>query len=218
MEVLTTEMFEENVCNFRNNYNEDKDRLTFKNYLVNVFYSHSLFFFSYGISDITFEKCTIENMRIPWPMIFKSCKILDYKNISSICGSSFKDCTFEKPVPLACPEKGEFIGYKKCKYWDKKEEYYENCIVKLLVPADAKRSSSFGRKCRCSKAKVLDFYDVDGHKLTNITFAESYYRLDFSYKVGEWVYPNKFDENRFNECSNGIHFFMTFDEARDYYG
>ena len=36
------------------------------------------------------------------------------------------------------------------------------------------------------------------------------------YKVGEMVYPDSFDEDRWNECSNGIHFFINKQEAIDY--
>ena len=36
------------------------------------------------------------------------------------------------------------------------------------------------------------------------------------YKVGKTVYPDGFDEDRWNECSNGIHFFMTRREAELY--
>ena len=39
----------------------------------------------------------------------------------------------------------------------------------------------------------------------------------YSYELGKEVYPDDFDENRYYECSHGIHFFMSFDEARDYY-
>lgn len=36
------------------------------------------------------------------------------------------------------------------------------------------------------------------------------------YEIGEFVYPDSFDEDRWRECSNGIHFFTTFDEAKNY--
>ena len=36
------------------------------------------------------------------------------------------------------------------------------------------------------------------------------------YKVGEMAYPDKFDDNRWNECSNGIHFFINKQDAIDY--
>lgn len=67
-------------------------------------------------------------------------------------------------LPIACPEEGSFIGFKKCQ---------NDMIVKLEIPKDALRCSATGRECRCSKAKVL-----------SIT-------------------------NRWNECSTGIHFFIT---------
>lgn len=38
----------------------------------------------------------------------------------------------------------------------------------------------------------------------------------FTYRVGETVVPDSFDEDRWNECSNGIHFFITKQEAIDY--
>src|SRR4051812_20850243 len=39
------------------------------------------------------------------------------------------------------PEEGQFIGWKKCE---------DSAIVKLRIPADAKRSHGSERKCRCS--------------------------------------------------------------------
>ena len=36
------------------------------------------------------------------------------------------------------------------------------------------------------------------------------------YKVGEIVRPDYWDDNRWNECSHGIHFFITRDEAVRY--
>lgn len=37
-----------------------------------------------------------------------------------------------------------------------------------------------------------------------------------NYKTGRMIYSNKFDENRWDECSSGIHFFMTQEEAEDF--
>ena len=45
---------------------------------------------------------------------------------------------------------------------------------------------------------------------------DSDYDRDFIYKVGEVVEVKDFDENRWEECSTGIHFFMTRDEAVKY--
>ena len=107
-------------------------------------------------------------------------------------------------IPLFCPSDGEFIGWKKVN--DK--------LVKLLITSDAQRSSSTSNKCRCDKAKVLEITDLDGNNpissITNYNYAET------SYVVGEMVYPDSFDENRWNECSHGIHFFINKQEAINY--
>lgn len=36
---------------------------------------------------------------------------------------------------------------------------------------------------------------------------------NFIYTVGEIAMVDDFDENRWNECSTGIHFFVNFQEA-----
>ena len=107
--------------------------------------------------------------------------------------------------PLQCPETGSFIGYKKAA--DK--------IVMLEICADAKRSSATSRKCRCSKAKVLSITNLDGSDsgLTEIT---SDFNKEFVYRVGEIAEAPDFDENRWNECTAGIHFFITRGEAVKY--
>ena len=108
--------------------------------------------------------------------------------------------------PLACPEKGSFVGYKKCR---------DNLIVELKIPEDALRSSATTGKCRCSKAKVLSITDLDGSEV-NVEYAVSQKDSGFLYKVGEVVSVDNFDTNRWNECSTGIHFFMTREEAIRY--
>ena len=106
--------------------------------------------------------------------------------------------------PIACPEEGRFIGFKKSN---------ENYIIKLEITKDAKRSSATTRKCRCSKAKVLEILTLSGESKSE---AISRHDKDFVYRVGEIVEVKDFDENRWNECSTGIHFFITRQEAVDY--
>ena len=109
-------------------------------------------------------------------------------------------------LPLACPEQGSFIGFKKCS---------GDLIVKLEIPSDALRCSATTRKCRCSKAKVLSITDLDG-SATDISTAYSKYDPAFTYKIGETVEVPNFDTNRWNECAPGIHFFITRQEAVNY--
>ena len=106
---------------------------------------------------------------------------------------------------LQCPEEGEFIGYKKCA---------EEKIVKLLIMEDAKRSSATSRKCRASKVKVLEITNIENTK--KYEMAKSQYDSDFIYKIGETIEIKDFDEDRWNECSAGIHFFITREEAIQY--
>ena len=124
----------------------------------------------------------------------------DAKNIAKIAVDA---CTAF--YPLQCPETGSFIGYKKA----------AGKIVMLEICADAKRSSATSRKCRCSKAKVLSITNLDGSE-SGLTEVRSYYSKKFVYCVGEIAEAPDFDENRWNECTAGIHFFITREEAVKY--
>ena len=108
--------------------------------------------------------------------------------------------------PLVCPEKGSFIGYKKCR---------NNLIVKLEIPEDAYRCSATSKKCRCSKAKVLSITNLDGSESTS-NVAVSKHDSSFVYRIGETVEVTDFDQNRWNECSTGIHFFINREDAVKY--
>ncbi len=105
----------------------------------------------------------------------------------------------------SCPEEGAFIGFKKA----------GGKIVKLLIPEDAKRSSATSRKCRCSKATVLSITNLDGSD-AGIESVPSDKTSNFVYKIGKTLEVKDFDEDRWNECSTGIHFFITRDEAVNY--
>jgi len=98
-----------------------------------------------------------------------------------------------------CAE-GDIFGYKKC---------LNGIIVKLLIPKEAKRNNAFGRKCRAEYAKVIEIIGADK--------AISQHDNSFIYKVGDIVGPTTpFDEDFTNECSTGIHFFITLEEAKNY--
>ena len=108
-------------------------------------------------------------------------------------------------IPLACPSEGAFVGWKKVR----------GKLVKLQIPEDAKRSSATSQKCRCDKALVLAITDLDGtHSIREIENAD--FSPYITYKVGEIVIPDSFDENRWNECSHGIHFFINKQDAINY--
>ena len=114
-------------------------------------------------------------------------------------------------IPMACPDTGSFVAWKACR-----SENNGRVIVKLIIPAHAKRLSSTGRKCRADKAIVQEIQALDGQPLENIK-AWSMHDGTFAYAVGETVTPREpFCENRWQECASGIHFFINRKEAVDY--
>ena len=110
--------------------------------------------------------------------------------------------------PIVCPEEGSFIGFKKANSDGMK------VVIKLRNTENAKRCSATTRKCRCSEAEVMSIESLDGTK--QYQEAVSSYDNSFVYNVGEVVKVGNFDENRWEECSAGIHFFITREEAVRY--
>ena len=108
-------------------------------------------------------------------------------------------------IPINCPSDGAFVGWKKV----------QDKLIKLLIPEDAKRCSATTYKCRCDKAKVLAITSLN-EKTSFDSVTNVNYNPHIEYKVGEMVYPDKFDEDRWNECSNGIHFFINKQDAINY--
>ena len=202
--------------------------IKFKNSMV----SHCIFYKNEFISfDIDNESKFIRNS-------MEKCQVKSGSNLTveklavtdSICNS--------------CPSEGSFIAWKKVTVYDNhdtdaspsvnailnfsnRHEY----LIKLKIPADAKRVSSTSNKCRCDKAKCLKIYEIKDNfkvvpsKLTKITNVKvidddtvkcGYYKLETDYVVGEYVYPDAFDENPLNECSSGIHFFVNKHAAINY--
>ena len=94
------------------------------------------------------------------------------------------------------PEEGAFVGYKKLN---------NGVIAKLVIPHDAKRLNAFGsRKCRAEKVFVLEGEGLSKHDSS------------VKYAPDTWIFPDSFNEDRREECSNGIHFFITRAEAEAY--
>ena len=103
------------------------------------------------------------------------------------------------------PEVGPFTAFKKLNNGE---------IVELYVPRSAKRTSSLvGRKCRVSKAKVVSIVDS---KAKPITKGQSQHNNAFTYTVGAWIKPDKYDDDIRIECTHGIHCFITRKEAEEY--
>lgn len=159
-------------------------------------------------SCCTLDKINVENSYAIYVGENASLLIKESKKITN-CGNNL--------YPIV-PETGSFIGYKKALSCITPGKYFP-VIVKLEIQEDSLRSSACGRKCRASKVKVLDIYDI---KDKNIKYEIAYSKFDLysenslKYKIGKIVEPNSFEEDRWVECAPGIHFFITEEEAINY--
>ena len=129
------------------------------------------------------------------------------KNATIIHAGISKDAKID--YSIACPEIGSFIGYKKAVSGKIVK------IIKLQICEDAKRSSATTKKCRCSKALVLAIENIDGSD-SGLQEIKSIYNHCFIYRVGEIAEVPDFDDNRWNECAPGLHFFVDRQDAVEY--
>ena len=126
---------------------------------------------------------------------------------ANLCGADLRgaDLRDAKGTYMACPTAGSFIGWKKASGY----------IVKLQIPEDARRSSAGGEKCRCDKAFIIEIQNIDGTK-ADIETVCSDHDEKFVYAVGATVEVSDFDDDRWNECAPGIHFFIDRRAAVEY--
>ncbi|MFT3671278.1 pentapeptide repeat-containing protein [Aestuariivirga sp.] len=96
---------------------------------------------------------------------------------------------------------GTLIGWKKLRH---------NVIAKLEIPAEAKRSHAFGRKCRAEWVTCLEI--IGAKNGVGVSMHDG----TTEYRAGETIKPDKFDLNWQEECASGIHFFITREEAEAY--
>jgi hypothetical protein len=96
------------------------------------------------------------------------------------------------------------------------EKIRGDLIAKLEILEDSKRSRGTGDRCRCDKCMVLDFQNLDGSKSNETTYTCDEYYTKYKYIVGKVVCADKWDDNRWNKCSHGIHFFIDRQSAVDF--
>ena len=127
--------------------------------------------------------------------------------------ANFRNANFENaklPAFQICPEKGSFTAFKKVMLG------HTPYILELRIPVTAQRTGTLvGRKCRADKVKVIAATTLDG-SATPRTIFNSKYDKWFTYTVGNVAKADTFDNDIRIECTNGIHFFMTRQEAVDY--
>jgi hypothetical protein len=117
---------------------------------------------------------------------------LEYSNLTDTILDEKEQC--RKGIVLTEP----MIGYKKSD---------EGKIITLEMPIGAKVFSINNNRRRTNKAKVID---IQGKPELS-----SYYDTSFKYRVGDEIEIADFDERYNVECGEGIHFFLTREEAEN---
>lgn len=119
-------------------------------------------------------------------------------------------------APLHSAE--SITGYKILHAIDSTDNYRQvRTIAKLTIPMEAHCAIYKGDKCRASKAYVEEIYDPFKKRYYAFGISCVWNRFtSFSYEVGEYAIADNFDENLYAVCTNGIHFFLTEEEAIDY--
>jgi hypothetical protein len=101
------------------------------------------------------------------------------------------------------PETGGFYAWKKLA---------DGCIATLYIPARSKRTSCLvSRKCRAEYVKVMGIWNKEGKPISQ----KKNWNTEFPimYKVGQTVKADRYNGDIKVECTGGIHFFLTKQEA-----
>ena len=122
---------------------------------------------------------------------------------ANLCGANLHGANLTDAYLPAfqIPQEGELIVWKKC----------GTASVKLRIPPNARRTASLvGRKCRAEFAEVLQLIGTD----YDVVFSGRDARTQ--YHAGDTVYPDSYNDDIRVECTHGIHFFLTREEADNY--
>jgi len=113
---------------------------------------------------------------------------------ANLSGANLKDV---RKLFYQIPQEGELIVWKAV----------AGGVCKLRIPPEAKRTATpIGRKCRAEWVEVLEAPE-NGRGLHDSKVI---------YRAGEVVRPDKYDPDPRVECTHGIHFFQTKEEAEAY--
>lgn len=161
-----------------------------------------------SLKNVSFRNCMMHSTDLR----FSNLEGADLRGADIFC-SNLEDTGLDgvitddttKHFKMKCPETGPFIGWKTC---------FNMRLVMLLIPADARRTSSTMNTCRCDKAKVLKITNPD--ESVKFDEAVSFVDGDFVYRTGEMAYAKGFNPDRWRDSTGGIHFFLSKEEALGY--
>ena len=105
------------------------------------------------------------------------------------------------------PQEGSFIAWKKAKGY----------LLKIVIPNDAKRTSCVvNRKCRAEFVKTIAIYDLSGNMQKEGLEVQGIHDSNTVYQVGKITKADSFDPDISQDCTHGIHFFPTKEEAEEW--
>jgi hypothetical protein len=134
---------------------------------------------------------------------------LDLSFAQNLEWATFKEeCSYKN---IQCPDTGSFIGWALAYHWG------DLMLVKLEIPEDALRSSAADRVCRTNKAKVLDICLCNGAHVDFESAAAAQLNPIITFTVGETIEIKDFNQNRWRIDTPCIQFFITKQDAMDYY-
>ncbi len=132
-----------------------------------------------------------------------------YLSGANLSGADLSGATL--PPSSIVPETGPFYCFKRV---------YAGTVpvvISLYVPRSAKRLNAIGsRKCRISRAKVVAIEWVKKDVVLECDEFTSLYNKEFKYKIGGWVSETQFNADIRVECAEGIHCYITKQEAIDH--
>ena len=191
----------------------------------------------FSITNCYFKECNCDEVSF---LLFRNnakIRCTNKKNREHI--SKFLESGMYAPTKPILPQ-NEIIGYKYAqasrKNHHRSASFLSNMVlVKLLIPKDSIRFcpdlNDYSveacvwppyRKCRCEKAKVLDITKLTGFTCDNIIKNLDEYNIQspvvtgaeaITYEIGKEIKPDWFNMNPLTECTGGIHFFLTPEEA-----
>ena len=108
------------------------------------------------------------------------------------------------------------MGKEEIKLVANNKKAYHDYFIDEKYEAGIELHGTEVKSIRMGKCSIKEsFIRIEnGEELQSIE--NTSYTPSIVYKVGEIVKPDSFDEDRWNECSHGIHFFINKQDALNY--
>ena len=116
------------------------------------------------------------------------------------------DLSDARGLAFQIPQEGELIVWKAV----------SPGIAKLRIPTDAKRTGCLiNRKCRAEWVETLQIILKDGSEMQQAVGSRD---LKTVYRVGEVTKPDSYNDDIREDCTHGLHFFLSREEAEAWLG